>query len=65
MVAPYRQIHELAQSLGLPEAAMPLTINIENELTQDDLSDWIHPDGGLTGAAQDHLSEEDRNGGFI
>mgnify|MGYP001185658221 FL=1 len=59
MVTPYRQIHELN------EAAMPLTIDIETELAQEDLSDWIHPDGGLTGAAQDHLAEEDRNGGFV
>tara|TARA_Y100001937_G_scaffold3659_1_gene4910 strand:- start:11741 stop:11923 length:183 start_codon:yes stop_codon:yes gene_type:complete len=60
MVTPYRQIHELNNG-----ATMPLTIDISEELAQEDLSDWIHPDGGLTGAAQDHLAEEDRNGGFV
>ncbi len=60
MVTPYRQIHELNNG-----ATMPLTIDISEELAQEDLSDWIRPDGGLTGAAQDHLAEEDRNGGFV
>ncbi len=46
-------------------ATMPLTIDISEELAQEDLSAWIRSDGGLTGAAQEHLAEEDRNGGFV
>ncbi len=57
MVTPYRQIHEANKAL------MPL--DIQQELAPEDLSIWINPDGGLTGAAQEHLAEQDLNGDFI
>jgi hypothetical protein len=59
MVAPYRQIHEANLAL------MPLTINITEELSHDDLSYWIDENNNLTGPAQESLSEQDRNGDFI
>ena len=61
MVTPYRQIH-LGNMALVPH---PLEIDVHEELAHEDLSEWIRSDGGLTGAAQEHLAEEDRNGGFV
>ena len=61
MVTPYRQIH-LANTAHVPH---PLEINVHEELAHEDLSAWIDKNNNLTGPAQEHLSEEDSNGGFV
>ena len=61
MVTPYKQIH-LANMAHVPH---PHEINVLGELQDEDLSEFIDEQGGLTGAGQQVLGEMDNNREFI
>jgi len=62
MVTPYKQIH--LQKATMPTQQHPLEINVQHEL-HEDLSHLFNTHGGLTGAAEELLSDMDNNGEFI
>ena len=71
MVTPYKQIH--LEKAHVPwnsntkgwSVPHPLEINVLGELQDEDLSEFINEQGGLTGAGQDVLGDMDSKREFI